>query len=204
MPALRWPRDLSGPGLDIVRVSVLLTVFNLVTAFTAGAQVGCSGPGPCNDPVPVVNISGVWSGGGGATWTLTSVAAGGSIGVFGNATAPHPNPGSGCPAVTFSVSGTITPLFQIVGTPGTTLLSWVRSIRFRPVSARAGNQWPTPRTRGQCRTRATTGLSLPGPTPTDRDRPRLSRATTSRSRRSRLPSASAPIFSQLLPNFGSV
>lgn len=90
---------------------------------SAIGQVGCqgepSGPVVCNNPVPPINLTGTWIAPG-EQWTVS--AAGGSV--FGSVTVQNPAAPFSCPAIVYSVSGSLTPSFQIDHVPGSVSFSW--------------------------------------------------------------------------------
>lgn len=86
----------------------------------ANAQVGCSSPGACTNPVPATNVSGTWTASG-ESWSVTSSSTSISGSVVVN------SPIGGCPSSTYSVSGSITPSTQTDFTPGSTSMSWTAS-----------------------------------------------------------------------------
>jgi hypothetical protein len=103
-----------------------LTILAAVCAHSLNAQVGCAYYDQgCNDPVPLVDITDTpfvndWVDTEGCTWSLTSTDGT----VSGNVTCTMP---SGCPSVTFIVTGDIYAFPQIDGTRGSTSFAWTGS-----------------------------------------------------------------------------
>lgn len=99
----------------IVMFSLAAMALHVTMAF---GQAGCSAHMTCTNPVPATDISyqpftNVWTDTYSETWTVTST--GNSI--SGSVVVPFP---PGCPNVTFTVSGSISPSVQTDGTQGTT------------------------------------------------------------------------------------
>lgn len=99
---------------------VLLLACALLCTRQARAQVGCPSPGTCTNPVPATNISGTWTASG-ESWNVTST----STSVSGSVIVQSPAPG--CPAVTYTVTGSISPSTQVDYTQGSTGMSWTAS-----------------------------------------------------------------------------
>lgn len=106
--------------LKAARLGIVLSV---CAAFHANGQIGCqgtpSGPVVCNDPVPIVNLSGAWAATG-EVWNVS--ASGGSA--FGTVSVQNPAAPFSCPTIVYSVSGTLSPSFQTDNVPGFVNFSW--------------------------------------------------------------------------------
>jgi hypothetical protein len=118
--------------------SLLLVGFRASPAF---GQVGCTYHMTCTNPVPATDISyqtfiNSWQDTYGFIWTITST---GST-VSGSVLTTNPSPG--CPNITFTVSGSISPSLQIDGVQGTTGFTWNASNPTPPSSC--GGYTPTP------------------------------------------------------------
>ena len=90
-------------------------------------QAGCTPAPGCVNPVPAVDVSTTssttWYDGYGNTYNIASSPSGG---VTGTVLVPHLG-GPGCPDITFTESGSISPSTQTDGRQGFTTFSWTAS-----------------------------------------------------------------------------
>jgi hypothetical protein len=109
--------------------NMLLIAAMILVAPGLYAQVpGCTGPRCTPNPVPCAHCAGSWTDNYGAKWAVTSNTMPAAMGVFSvSGTLQVSNPVAGCPAVTWTVSGTLTQTFGTAGSRGTTAAHWVGS-----------------------------------------------------------------------------
>lgn len=101
-----------------MRIAVLLLLAcGFLCTRQAYAQVGCVYPGTCTNPVPATNITGTWTASD-ENWGVISS----STSVSGHVIVQ--SPAFGCPAVTYTVTGSISPSTQIDFTQGSTEMDW--------------------------------------------------------------------------------
>lgn len=86
-------------------VLVFAGLFSSVGGFAQYPGIDGCNPGPCANATPCRHCTGTWTDNVGYRWNLTTNLATNSV----SGTVSVPNPVSGCPNFSFSVSGSITP-----------------------------------------------------------------------------------------------